>query len=90
MKILQTESADITTFVEAGWTFIPLNIPVLLLEPPSGRVQLREIEEEQVVPGDVKFVPVTGGRHIDMLTHRALLDESVVKHREIWKTMAKR
>ena len=90
MKMPQTESADITTFVEAGWTVIPLNVPVLALEPPSVLVELHEIKEEQIVPGDINFVPVTGGRHIDMLTHRALLDESVVKHREIWKIMAKR
>lgn len=90
MKILQTDSADITTFVEAGWTVMPLNVPVLVLEPPRTLVELREIKEEEVVSGDVNFVPVTGGHHIDMLTHRALLDESVVKHREIWKSMAKR
>jgi hypothetical protein len=90
MKILQTESADITTFAEFGWSVIPLNVPVLLIEPPSVLVELRETKEEQVVLGDVDFVPAIGGRHIDMLTHRALLDESVVKHREIWKTMAKK
>lgn len=90
MKILQTESADITTFAESGWSVIPLNVPVLLIEPPSVLVELRETKEEQVVLGDVDFVPAIGGRHIDMLTHRALLDESVVKHREIWKTMAKK
>ena len=90
MKIRETESTDSTTFVEAGWTIIPLNVPLLVLEPPSVPVELREIQEEQVMPGDVDFVPATAGRHIDLLTHRALLDESVVKHRRIWKTMAKR
>ena len=90
MKIAQTESTDMTTFVEAGWSVIPLNFPALVLEPPSALVELREIEEEQTVPGGFSFVPLTGGRHIDMLTHRTLLDESVVKHREIWKIMAKR
>ena len=90
MKILQTESADITTFEESGWTVIPLNVPVLLIEPPSVSVELREAKEEQVILGDIDFIPAIGGRHIDMLTHRALLEESVMKHREIWKTLAKK
>jgi hypothetical protein len=90
MKIVQTESADITTFAESGWIVVPLNVPVLLVEPPGVPVELRETEEEEFLLGDVDFVPATGGRYIDMLTHRALLDESVVKHKEIWKAMAKK
>ena len=90
MKILQTESADMTTFVESGWTVIPLNVPVLLIEPPSVSMELRETKEEQIVIGDIDFIPAIGRRHIDMLTHRTLLEESVMKHREIWKTLAKK
>jgi hypothetical protein len=90
MKILHTESADMTTFEESGWTVMPLNVPALLIEPPSVSVELHETKEEQVVLGDIDFIPAIGRRHIDMLTHRALLEESVTKHREIWKTLAKK
>ncbi|MFX1476045.1 MAG: hypothetical protein ACFFCO_11300 [Promethearchaeota archaeon] len=90
MKILQTESADIRTFEESEWSVIPLNIPVLLVEPPDFSLELNEAKLEQVLPGEIDFVPSIGVRHIDMLTHYALLEESLVKHKEIWKTLAKK
>ena len=90
MKIPQTESADIKTFEESGWSIIPLNIPVLLIEPPDVSLELNEAKEEQILPGNINFVPPIGGRHIDALTHHVLLKESLIKHREIWKTLAKK
>lgn len=90
MKIIQTESADMRTFEESGWSIMPLNIPVSLVEPPEVSGELREAEEEQILPGDIDFVPAIGGRHIDVGTHHTLLEESLTKHREIWKTLAKK
>ena len=90
VKVVQTDSADVTTLGEAGWTVVALNVPVLVLEPPRTLVELSGTKEEELVSGDVSFAPAIEGRHIDMLTHRALLDESVVKHSEIWKSMAKK
>lgn len=90
MKTPQTESADIRTFEESDWSIIPLNIPVSLIEPPDVSVELNEAKEEQVISGDIDFVPPIGGRHIDTLTHHALLEESLIKHREIWQTLAKK
>lgn len=90
MKIPQTESVDVKTFQESGWSVIPWNIPILLIEAPNVSLELEEANEEQILPGDISFVPPIGGRHIDALTHHALLEESLIKHREIWKTLAKK
>lgn len=88
MKIPQTESADIRIFEESEWSILPLNVPVLLIEPPDISLKLSEPEEGQVLLGDITFLPNIGGRKIDALTHRTLLEESLIKHKEIWKTLA--
>ena len=90
MRVLQTESSDTKTFEELGWEITPLNIPVLVIEPPDVSLQLSEAKEEQVLPGEIDFVPPVTGRKIDTLTHRALLEDSLIKHRDIWKTLAKK
>lgn len=90
MKILQTESADIRIFEESEWSIMPLNIPVLPVEPPDVSLEFSEAKEEQVLPGDIGFVLPIGEWHIDISTHHALLEESLMKHREIWKSLAKK
>jgi hypothetical protein len=90
MKVLQTESADTKTFEELEWHIIPLNIPVLTVESPDVSLELTEIEEKEVLPGDINFVPRTTQRIIGMMTHQALLEESLVEHKEIWRTLAEK
>ena len=86
----QTETADIRALEELGWIITSLSTPVLVIKPPSVFLELGEVEEEEVLPGDVNFVPLTRGRSIDTLTHRALLEESVTEYRDIWRTLAER
>lgn len=90
MEVLQTESADTKTFEELEWHIMPLNIPVLMVEPPDISLELTEIEEKEVLLGDINFVPRTTQLTIDMMTHQALLEESLVKHKEIWRTLAEK
>jgi len=89
MVIQHTGSSDIQIFEESEWSIVPLNIPVLLIEPPDVSLDINEATDEQILPGDIVLVSPIGARNIDMLTHQTLLAESLIKHRETWKTLAK-
>ncbi|OGO04490.1 MAG: hypothetical protein A2Y60_06500 [Chloroflexi bacterium RBG_13_54_9] len=90
MRLPQTESSDTKTFEELGWEITPLNIPVLMIEPPNVSLELSEAKEEKALPGEINLAPPAVVRKVDTLTHRALLEESLMKHGEIWKTLAKK
>ena len=88
MRMLQTESADIIT-LEAEYRITPaLNIPVLLIKPPDITPELREAEQEKALPGDIDLILIASERNIDMLTHRTLVEESLLKYKDIWRTLA--
>lgn len=87
---IQTDCADSKTFDELDWDINPVNTPVLTIEPPRISTELAELKQEEVLPGEIDFVPISLPSTIDTLTHYALLNDSLVKYREIWKTLAEK
>lgn len=89
MKI-QTDYADSTTFEELKWDINPVNTPILTIEPPCISTELTEVEPEETLLGNIEWAPVSFPRTIDMPTHHSLLNNSLTKHRDIWKTLAEK
>jgi len=87
---IQTDCADSKTFNEMQWDIKPVNTPVLTIEPPRISAELAEVEREEALPGEIDWVPVSFTRTIDTLTHHDLLNSSLAKHGDIWKTLAER
>lgn len=90
MAMPRTESTDIQTWEAMAWRITPLNIPVLNIEAPTRLPELRDVEAEEAVRGGIGFSDVTREGTIDVTTHQTLLEESLAKHRDIWRTLAEK
>ena len=90
MSMPRTESTDMKVWEELEWRITPLNVPVLVVETPDAFMDLRSVEPQGVLPGDIDFIQVSRRRSIDILTHQSLLKESLQEYSNIWRTLAGR
>ena len=85
-----TESIYTDGLEEQGWSIKPLNF-VTLVDPPAVMTSLKSVKtQESITPGDFELVQTGRARIIDRLMHEVLLDDSLVKYKNIWKTLAER
>lgn len=87
---VETESVYTDVLEKQGWSIKPLNF-VTLVDPPAVMPNLKSVRtQEGVTPGDFELVQTGRTRIIDRLTHEALLEDSLVKYKSIWKTLAEK
>lgn len=88
MVFQNTQSTRGSTFEEQGWVFSPMNIPVVVVDPPLA-VQVRDIESAYTgLAGDLHLIEPERELGIDEQVHLELLDRSVTEYHGIWKTLA--
>jgi len=91
MNLTQTESTNMEFFTQQQWNLkMPLNFPVLDIEAPEGIKNIKSSEIQDILPGTLRIVWQIREHTIDTLTHKALLDESLLEYSDIWRTLAKK
>lgn len=89
--ILLTDSSDMKSLEELGWTIDTYNIPAAVIEPPTISLDVRSAEPEEVAnPGLFRISERVLGRKISSLTHRNLLHQSLRDYSDIWRILAER
>jgi len=85
-----TESTYTDMLEKQGWSIKPLNF-VTLVDPPAVMTSLKGVRtQEGIMPGDFELVQTGRKQIVDRLTHESLLEDSLVKYQNIWKTLAER
>lgn len=90
MNIQLTACAYNTDLQRLGWEVTPYNIAVVI-NPPETQVNLKVfLDDQKERSGGYTLIWPNETRHIDEITHHALLEKSISEHNNIWKTLAEK
>jgi hypothetical protein len=88
MNSQDTQSTTDAICEQQGWVFRPMNIPVMIVDPPFA-VEVRDAQNLYAgLAGDLHLIEYQHKLSIDDQVHQQLLDRSVAEYRGIWKTLA--